>query len=278
MRVVFISILMWAAISQAQAQFYLQQVVNAERAAAHFELLKKNKVKRVVATSFDADGSLSEDFLLQQQVNASKNTLTTLSKSNYTGSSVMVSTYNEKGKIAQVIDSSSSIINQSYYTYNTAGQLSKLEMISADSVQSYVIREVNLFEYNDKGYPARMTRIKDGKDTTQIVFIALENGKPGSEQWWRNNRKTATWYYYYNEQGQLTDVARDNARAGRILPDYLYEYDEQGRLVQQTTVLSANGGNYRIWRYVYDSRGLKIKEGVFNKQQQLEGSIEYTFQ
>ncbi|MCC6762232.1 MAG: hypothetical protein IT252_13495, partial [Chitinophagaceae bacterium] len=65
--------------------------------------------------------------------------------------------------------------------------------------------------------------------------------------------------------------------AGKILPDLLFEYDAAGRINQQTSV-QAGSNMYRIWRYVYDARGLKIKEGVFNKYKEPEGRIEYSYQ
>lgn len=260
------------------AQYYLQQIIVAERAAENFALLKKLNIKKVTATSFDADGSISANFSLRQELDPKQNTLTTFAQSDFTGTSVMTAHYNDKGKVVMVIDSSSSIVNRSVYHYNEKGQLTKLEMKSADSMQTYAIEEVNIFAYNTNGNATGMTRIKNRTDTTRIVFVLLETGKPAAEQWWQNNRRTETWFYYYNDAGRLTDVARENAKAGKILPDYLFEFDEKGRLIQQTTVLGTVGGNYRIWRYVYDGRGLKIKEGIFNKQQQLEGSIEYQYQ
>jgi hypothetical protein len=34
---------------------------------------------------------------------------------------------------------------------------------------------------------------------------------------------------------------------------------------------------YNIWRYIYDSKGLKTKEALFDKEQQLSGKIEYSY-
>ena len=34
---------------------------------------------------------------------------------------------------------------------------------------------------------------------------------------------------------------------------------------------------YVIWRYIYNDKGLKTKEALFDKEQQLTGKIEYSY-
>jgi len=43
------------------------------------------------------------------------------------------------------------------------------------------------------------------------------------------------------------------------------------------TVVSADNPDYLIWRYLYDAKGLKTKEALFNKQKELTGRIEYSY-
>jgi YD repeat-containing protein len=108
------------------------------------------------------------------------------------------------------------------------------------------------------------------------VFVAAENGRPGEEQWWKGQRRLETYFYYYDEQHRLTDIARFNKRAQRILPDLLFEYHPQGWLAKQVSV-QANSNQYRTYRYSYDARGLKVKEEILNKQNQIEAVIFYTY-
>lgn len=261
--------------NQLQAQYYLQHLVIAERSAEQFRQMKRNYISKMTARSIEADGQPSDNFQIEQKVNASRNTVTTFTSSNFTGQSVMTSIYNGKGQVLEVSDSSSSVFNHIEYSYNQQGLLTKLHIQSKDSMQQYTMEEWHELEYDTKGFPSGMLRIKNGKDTTRVIFIASENGKPAEEHWWNKNKLLETWYYYYDDKGRLTDVARFSARANRILPDYLFEYDTRGRVIKQTTVQGA--GTYRIWQYEYDERGLKTKETVLNKYKQVEGTIQYEY-
>lgn len=274
MRLILAGILAMGSL-QLQAQYYLQHLVVAERSADQFRQMKRNYISRMTARSIEADGQPSENFRIEQKVDAGRNTVTTYTASNFTGQSVMTSIYNGKGQVLEVSDSSSSVFNHIAYTYNQQGLLAKLHIESKDSMQQYTMEEWHELEYDQKGFPSGMLRIKNGKDTTRVIFIASENGKPAEEHWWNKNKLLETWYYYYDDKGRLTDVARFNARANRILPDYMYEYDNRGRVIKQTTVQGA--GTYRIWQYEYDERGLKTKETVLNKYKQVEGTIRYEY-
>jgi len=277
MRLVLILWLCMGAIERVNAQYYLHDIVNANRAADQFAAMKNASIKKVVATSYDADGTLTENFVLNQTVNISTNSLTTFSQSDYTGQSTLTSYFLPGNQLAKSSDSSSSLFSSTTYNYNASGLLQSMTISSHDTVQAFTMTEQHLYTYDTKGNPASMFRIKNNVDTVQVIFVAAENGKPGEEQWWKGNRKVETWFYYYDTKGQLTDVARYNTKAQRILPDIIFEYDEDGRVSQQTTVHTGSN-SYRIWRYVYDSRDLKMKEGVFNKYKEAEGRIEYSYQ
>ncbi|HSC55244.1 MAG TPA: hypothetical protein VLC98_16545 [Phnomibacter sp.] len=265
------------AIGTVQAQYYLNDIVNAARASEQFAALKSAGIKKVSTTSYDADGTITANFSLGQTVDIAANTITTFSKSDYTGESVLTSYFLGNHHLSKSTEVNKTYVSTTVYAYNAAGLLSSLSIVSNDSVQSFSMKEQHLYSYDAKGQPTSMLRIKNNTDTIKVVFVASEAGKPGEEQWWKGNRKIETWFYYYDAKKQLTDVARFNIKAQRILPDMMFEYDEDGRLSQQTTVHTGSN-TYRIWRYIYDSRDLKIKEGVFNKYKQEEGRIEYSYQ
>jgi hypothetical protein len=122
-----------------------------------------------------------------------------------------------------------------------------------------------------------MLRIKNNVDTTYVSFTHDEAGNIAEETWKRKNRTIETYYYYYNQKNQITDIVRYSKKAKRMLPDFILEYDEKGRVMQMTQNQSASA-NYLVWRYVYNTKGLKEKEMVYNKQKQFLGKIEYNYQ
>ena len=56
----------------------------------------------------------------------------------------------------------------------------------------------------------------------------------------------------------------------------MFEYSPANQVIQRITV-PANSSEYTIWRYQYDSKGLKTKEAIYNKQKQLTGKVEYQY-
>jgi hypothetical protein len=84
------------------------------------------------------------------------------------------------------------------------------------------------------------------------------------------------YYYYYNAANQLTDIVQYNTRAKKLVPIYVYEYDSNAR-VQQMTQLSS-GGKYLIWKYSFNSKGLKLMETCFDQDNKILGKIAYLYE
>ena len=84
-------------------------------------------------------------------------------------------------------------------------------------------------------------------------------------------------YYYYDDRNRLTDIVRFHYKANRLLPDYLFEYDDNDRVIQKITTTSGQHIGYLIWRYLFDEKGLKRKEALFNKEKQPQGRIDYSY-
>ena len=61
------------------------------------------------------------------------------------------------------------------------------------------------------------------------------------------------------------------------LPDFLFEYDDSDRVIQKITTTSGKKIGYFIWRYVFNEKGLKTKEALFNKDKELQARIDYTY-
>jgi hypothetical protein len=75
----------------------------------------------------------------------------------------------------------------------------------------------------------------------------------------------------------VTDIVRFNLKAKRLLPDVMFEYDDKDRVIQKITTTSSVNLGYLIWRYIFDDKGLKSKEALFNDDKQLTGKIEYSY-
>jgi hypothetical protein len=57
----------------------------------------------------------------------------------------------------------------------------------------------------------------------------------------------------------------------------MFEYDDNNRLIQKITTTSNLNLGYLTWRYLYNEKGLKTKEALFNKEKQLQGRIDYSY-
>ena len=110
-----------------------------------------------------------------------------------------------------------------------------------------------------------------------IAVLSKKEKQTSLEPWKSKGKVVETYYYYYNTGNQLTDIVRYNYRAKKMLPDFLYDYDANGNVVKMTQVPTGRS-DYMIWHYIYNSNGLKEKELLYNKQQQLVGRIIYKYQ
>ena len=114
-------------------------------------------------------------------------------------------------------------------------------------------------------------------DTTVVSFIYDEENQVAEERWTKSNRSIETYYYYYNQKKQITDIVRYNRKAKAMLPDFIFEYNDMDQLSQMTQTQSGSA-NYLIWRYTYNDQGLKVREVAYNKEKELMGRIEYSYQ
>jgi hypothetical protein len=123
-----------------------------------------------------------------------------------------------------------------------------------------------------------MLRIVNNTDTTEIRFTLDDKGNVVEELPFIKKVSRDKTYYYYDSKNRLTDIVRYNVKARRLLPDYMFEYSDKNQVIQKITTLSTIGLGYLIWRYVFDDRGLKIKEATFNRDKAMTGKIEYSYQ
>ncbi|HSC39464.1 MAG TPA: hypothetical protein VLD19_16385, partial [Chitinophagaceae bacterium] len=102
-------------------------------------------------------------------------------------------------------------------------------------------------------------------------------GNPGEEKVVRNRVSLGSTFYYYDAQNRLTDIARYNKKADRILPEYMFEYNDAGQ-VSQMIVVPEGTSDYQTWKYAYNANGLKQQEACYSKQKQLLGKVEYSYE
>lgn len=274
MRAILFTCFLFGAWS-ASAQYYYKDVVGARESSNLIRALMKSKVSTVTLSSFDASNQQDNDFGVQQRFDPSARSLTTETRSQSSGSSHLVSYADANGNIIRTVDSSDMVVSTTEYRYDAAGQLSAVISSSADSGHTADENEQHLWEWKD-GKLVRMLRIKNGRDTSFVNFKLDEKGNLAEETETHRGVTAQPVYYYYNDNGLITDIVRFSKRAGRLLPEYMFEYNDAGQVSQKITV-PENSSNYLVWRYVYNAKGLKSRELIYNKQKKLTGKIEYQY-
>jgi hypothetical protein len=257
----------------ASAQYYFNDILTTRQTNKQYKLLKDNSIQQVIAKSFEADGTLSEDFSLTQQLSQNNTVITTTSEHTGSSKTISISQYNNN-KIKKTIDSSDNIKSTTTYTYNN-NDLISITALTEDVFMNNASTELHQWIY-ENSIPVKMLLIKNSTDTTVVEFIKDSLGNIAEERWQKKGRTAETYFYYYNEKNNLTDIVRYNIRAKRLLPDFMFEYDEKGTLVQAIQVPQSSA-DYLIWRYVYGPGGLKLKELCYTKSRQPMGRIEYSY-
>lgn len=277
MKNTFSSFLLVFSIS-VHAQYYYKDIIGTRETNSQLKTYVGNNVRGVSLKSFEADGSVSDNFQVIQVIDKAAKMMTTITRSGVTDESVLYSTFDENTRVTKTTDTSGTTINSATYTYNPAGQLISLKSTSEDSMKTGVEIEDHQWTYNDKGQPVQMLRIINAIDTTTIKFQTDENGNIVQETPFKKGKAGDPVYYYYDGKNQMTDIVRYNYKLKKLIPDYMFEYSDAGQVIQKITIPSNKAAQYLIWRYQYDSKGLKAREACFNKDKQLTGKIEYTYQ
>jgi hypothetical protein len=257
-----------------QAQYYYKDIVSNKQLMAEMALLKEQKIHTISLKSFEDDGSASEGFFCEKQINKKYTSVETRTKSYVTPASELVSVFDEKGWLLQSADSSDISSTRSFYAYTGTGAIKSIVTINRSRDDDFVneIREEHIYDYNEKGNPVKMYRVKNSTDTTVIVFSEDEAGNVAIE---KDTKTGESYYYYYDNKKRLTDVVRFNESSQKMLPDYMFEYNYSGQVSQMTTT-EEGGSYYYIWRYTYNN-GLRVKEKCFSKDKRLMGTIEYEY-
>lgn len=256
-------------------QFYLNDIIGLKVSQEKYQLMRKNKIKKITANSIEADGSTTKGFLLSQELQTDgKKMVSTIA--NLSSPLEKITNIYELSKLKRTFVNRASIETKTDYNYNENGLLNKVMSTTIDSVQKTPISETHLWQYQANGIPNRMIKLADGMDTVLVEFVADSTGLIIEEYWFKKGKKIESYYYYYSNN-QLTDVVRFNLKANRLIPDYVYEYNQQNQLINMIQV-SFNGSAVVHWTYTYHANGLRDTETARDKEKNIIAKIIYNFE
>ncbi len=260
----------------AEAQFYYDNIIDAEELMYRMELYKKNKVHKITATGYDERGVKNTSYNEWQEINnnATQLSLTRREELNFTREQYFFDT---SFRLLKIVSQANGINTTSEYFYNSNELISEIKTTSTDSLQEFSSTESLLWFYNTDTVLQKMIRITNNKDSAIYQFIT-ENGWVTEEQYMRFNKVAESVYYYYDDDGNITDIVRYNKKLKKLLPDVMMEYNEQADIIQKITVLSTqNVPDYLTWRYAFNEMGLKTREALYDKNKKLKGRIDYHY-
>ena len=258
------------------SQYYFNDMITTQLSNDQYKLLRTHKIKKIKATGYDADNTVTEGFALEEEISMDGKRII-LTTATAAGKSSVTNHFYELNKLKRTQSVYNGIDNKTEYTYNDKGQPQKIVFTTTDTAMKTTLVEAHEWLYNEGGQPQSMLKIKNKTDTTFIELIKDEQGLTVEERWKKKNRIIETYYYYYDANKQLTDIVRFNTRLKKLLPDFQYEYDANGRVSQMTQVAMSTA-SYLTWKYTYNEKGLKQTETGFDKQKRIIGKIEYTYE
>jgi len=276
MKALFLIVCAGFLASSSYSQHYYKDLVLTGDLAKKRALFQSNKVRSVLINSFDNTDQPIEGFSCNQSVSNNFTEIKTVTTDPLTGTSESTSYFDQKGQLIRSIDTSEGNKTVTTYGYDESGKLTTVSSRSVSPGQ-YVNQEQHYWHYDAAGKPQSMVKIKNGTDTTQFEFVLDEKGNVGEEKSRVHRILQPAIYYYYDNDNRLTDIVRYNARAKRMLPDYIFEYNAQGQMRTMLTPMQ-NMGDYQKWYYSYDEKGLKHKDECYSKAKVLIGRIEYRYQ
>ena len=257
-----------------KAQYYYNDIAALKESNKIYLTLKKNNIQQVSATSMESDNTPTAGFVYVKLLNNNASIVTTHTELETGGISDETDTYSN-GLLIKSSDSADNVSTIVEYAYDSAGNTVFVQTQTDDTTMNTHSTELHKWFYSEN-IPDSMIRIKDNADSTIIHFKKDDNQNVSEEIWLKKGRIIEHYYYYYNDKNQLTDIVRFNAKAQQMLPDFLFAYNDNGMLSQLTQV-PPGSSDYVVWQYVYDERGLKIKDVLFNKHQELLGTVSYTY-
>ena len=266
-------ILMMASFDNVTAQYYYKDLVSNAQVLADMKAYKENKIKKIILKSFEDNGAESNGFFCEKKFNKDFTESDLYTRADISAASLFTSIFDKEGKLLNTYDSSLLSVTKIIYSYNTDNLISSIISIvrSTDEDFGNEIKEEHFYKYKN-GKPLKITRVKNGRDTTDILFALDDNGNVAIEKDTKNGTK---FYYYYDAKNRVTDIVQENEYSKNAKPDYIFEYNNAG-LITQMTALEEGSKSFYVWKYNYEN-GLRTKERCFTDERKLMGSIEYQY-
>ncbi len=274
MKGLFSTVLFFFIFKISLCQYYYNDIISLKQSNEIYNTLKKNNVKLVTALSEESDNTPTTGFSYRKQILNNGALVVTDVSLESTGPTETLEYYTNN-LLSQSADSSANVTTKVKYGYNQQKNIELIETQTDDTSRNMHSVEIHKWFYS-YNIPDSMLRIKDNADTTVVHFKKDERHNVIEETWMKNNRIIEHYFYFYDNKSQITDIVRYNTRAQQMLPDFLFAYNDNGML-SQLTQIPQGSSEYIIWQYVYDERGLKTKDVLFDKHQQLLGTITYTY-
>jgi len=259
----------------ANSQYYYKDLVAAADITRLMKTYTANNIKKITAKGITPESGSSSEFSEVGEINGTTLKVTT---NNNKAIATLKYNFNDRGQLISSVDSAINVKSTSTYAYDANGKIISISNTAsdADSSGDFSQTEVHQYIYKD-GKLDKMWRIINKTDSLEVRFVTDENGNVIEERNFRRGVLADPVYYYYDDRNRLTDIVRFNYKANRLLPDFLFEYDDNDRVIQKITTTSGNNLGYLTWRYLFDEKGLKTKEALFNKDKQLQGRIDFSY-
>jgi YD repeat-containing protein len=261
---------------QNRGQYYFRDLASHQENFEKYSRLKKARVISSTVTSYEPNGAPSEGFSLRQQCNAGYTQVKTIMEVPFSGRMAMTNYYTAEGLLYRTTDSGYQTFTRYEYAYDTARRLVSIVQRAQAAGEKTVTEETHRWEYDQRGFPLRMVKKRDGGDSTVIALVTDDAGRVLEEYAVSNGTPGEKTYYYYDDAGRLTDIVRYNARAGKLVADMMFDYDDQGR-VKQRSSLEQGALAYSTWIIIYNEQGLVSEEKFYDTQKKLAGRMAYQY-
>jgi hypothetical protein len=256
----------------ANAQYYYKDIVSNNYLMADMKAYKENKVRTITLKSFEDNGVESESFFCEKKISKNYRKTTLFTRADIAPASLFTSIFDKSGKLLSTYDSSAFSVTEITYSYDAQQRISTIfSTVRAIEEFDNSVTEKHIYTYENNTL-SKMIRVKNGKDTTAILFSKDEKGNIILEKDTKNGTK---FYYYYDDKNRLTDIVQANEFTKNLKPDYMFEYNKEGQIIRMTAV-EEGSNNYFVWKYNYEN-GLRIKERCFTNEKRLMGSMEYEY-
>ena len=270
---IFFALFILAGFNSVKAQYYYKDLISNGQVVADMKAYKENKIKKIVLKSFEDNGSESNGFFCEKKLNKDYTKAELYTRADISAASLFTSTFDKDGKLLNTYDSSLLSATQIIYSYNSDNLISRINSTVRSSDEDFgnEIKEDHFYKY-ENGKPSKIKRVKNGRDTTDILLALDDKGNVAIEKDTKNGTK---FFYYYDAKNRLTDIVQANEYSQNAKPNYIFEYNTAG-LITQMTAVEEGSKSYYVWKYSYDNN-LRIKERCFTDERKLMGSIEYVY-